>query len=88
MWADSFEDDGKIKDVPGLLKRIFQGGVDTTVRVHVWKYLLEYYPWDSTAREREEVATGKRYNIIYMILPNIPSELAFLTHMLENCTMS
>jgi len=52
-WINSFGANGVLRN-PALLKeQIYHGGMDDVLRPEVWKYLLGYYPFDSTYRERE-----------------------------------
>ncbi len=34
--------------------RNFFQGLDPTIRIDVWKFLLQYYSWDSTYKQRAE----------------------------------
>lgn len=54
QWQTQFDTDGHIKNVDELKEIIFRGGVDPAIRSEVWKYLLGYYSWDSTAKKRQE----------------------------------
>ncbi|OQV22504.1 TBC1 domain family member 15 [Hypsibius exemplaris] len=57
-WKSFFDSEGRISDEQASAVKdiIFKGGVELTIRKHVWKYLLGYYDWNSTMEERE----GKR----------------------------
>lgn len=37
-----------------FLLKLFLQGVDSTIRIEVWKFLLDYYSWDSTYRMRTD----------------------------------
>ncbi|KAI9097100.1 rab-GTPase-TBC domain-containing protein [Phlyctochytrium arcticum] len=58
QWLQLFDESGKLtmskEDVRQL---VYSGGVDSDIRVQVWKYLLNVYPYDSTEKERAEIAT-------------------------------
>lgn len=58
-WEAAFDEKGKIKDAQAIRIRIFQGGIDPAIRPIVWKYLLNYFPWESTSQEREELKKSK-----------------------------
>lgn len=34
-------------------------GIVPALRKEVWKYLLGFYPWNSTAKEREDIVRKK-----------------------------
>jgi len=54
QWAGHLDDTGKVKNVTKLEEEIFRGGVDASIRIEVWKFLLGYYRWDSTYKSRTE----------------------------------
>ena len=58
-WELHFESDGKILDLNELKEKIFRGGVEHEIRCEVWKYLLGFYDWNSTAEERKRVRNEK-----------------------------
>lgn len=51
-WRSYFDKTGKIHDVSGVRRAIFSGGVEPSIRKEVWKYLFNYYPFQSTYAER------------------------------------
>eukprot|EP01126_Amoeba_proteus_P044218 TRINITY_DN4901_c0_g2_i2.p1 TRINITY_DN4901_c0_g2~~TRINITY_DN4901_c0_g2_i2.p1 ORF type:complete len:394 (-),score=81.64 TRINITY_DN4901_c0_g2_i2:189-1370(-) len=51
-----------------IQKRIFYGGVDKELRCDMWKYLLGYWPWDSTEEERVNIRKEKEKE--YFIIKN------------------
>ncbi len=59
-WKDSFDSEGRIKNVAKLRRIIFYGGVAEEIRKDVWKYLLGYYSFESTAEERAKLDKEKR----------------------------
>lgn len=67
-WKSYFDEKGKIKDVEKLKNQIFYGGVDDKIRKDVWKFLLGYYPFNSTAEEREMIRREKK--VEYELLKN------------------
>ncbi|GAB1598615.1 TBC1 domain family member 15-like isoform X6 [Argonauta hians] len=54
QWTSFLDAEGKVTNVDDVKQIIFRGGVDPTMRVEVWKFLLDYYKWDSTKKSREE----------------------------------
>lgn len=52
-WNAHLEADGRIKNVPALKYKIFRGGVDPSLRCEVWKFLLGFYDFESSMKERE-----------------------------------
>ncbi|XP_072281789.1 TBC1 domain family member 17 isoform X2 [Pyxicephalus adspersus] len=58
-WESQFDLEGRVIDVDSLKKRIFSGGLCSAFRKDAWKFLLGYYPWDSTAEERKSLVRRK-----------------------------
>ncbi|XP_059152380.1 TBC1 domain family member 15-like isoform X2 [Physella acuta] len=54
QWNSYFDAEGRITQVEDLKDIIFRGGVDPSIRSEVWKFLLAYYDWDSTAKSRQD----------------------------------
>ncbi|XP_075530465.1 TBC1 domain family member 15-like isoform X2 [Dermacentor variabilis] len=52
-WAMAHGPDGRILNEGTLRERIFRGGISTDLRREVWPFLLGYYSFDSTYKERE-----------------------------------
>lgn len=54
-WFMAFDNEGRILQAKRkeLRELAFSGGIHPVVRREMWKYLLGYYPWDSTFAERE-----------------------------------
>ncbi|XP_066599732.1 TBC1 domain family member 15 isoform X2 [Prorops nasuta] len=59
QW-DSFKDpEGRVTD-PDIVKDIiFRGGIAPSLRYELWKFLLNYYPWNSTHTKRLEIKRKK-----------------------------
>lgn len=51
-WLSHIDSEGKINNVPALKRKIFQGGLTNSIRSDVWKFLLGYYSFNSTQKER------------------------------------
>eukprot|EP01120_Amphizonella_sp_Union-15-10_P005045 TRINITY_DN15784_c0_g1_i1.p1 TRINITY_DN15784_c0_g1~~TRINITY_DN15784_c0_g1_i1.p1 ORF type:complete len:588 (+),score=79.71 TRINITY_DN15784_c0_g1_i1:61-1824(+) len=59
-WCVSFDSTGNLEATHNyLLQRIFSGGADPSIRAEVWKFLLRYYPWNSTLEERNKIRSAK-----------------------------
>ncbi|BFZ09532.1 hypothetical protein BsWGS_12572 [Bradybaena similaris] len=54
QWNSFFDTEGRISKVDELKDIIFRGGVDPAIRGEVWKFLLGFYDWDSTSKQRQE----------------------------------
>jgi len=52
-WELHIDADGTVTQVPQLLEKIFQGGIEENIRPEVWKFLLGYYQWHQPAEVRE-----------------------------------
>lgn len=55
LWYGLMDSEGRILDADGAKMLIFRGGVDPSLRRDVWKFLLDYYPWDSTLEQRAQI---------------------------------
>uniref|UniRef100_A0A8B9L266 TBC1 domain family member 15 n=1 Tax=Astyanax mexicanus TaxID=7994 RepID=A0A8B9L266_ASTMX len=58
-WAKHQDSEGRVSNVPHLKHLIFKGGLCHAVRKDAWKFLLDYYPWDSTHEERKNLQKRK-----------------------------
>ncbi|EGC31138.1 hypothetical protein DICPUDRAFT_89768 [Dictyostelium purpureum] len=60
-WYSYFDDEGRIclANQQILLKKIFYGGIDDSIRQDVWPFLLGFYSFDSTYSSREVVKYEK-----------------------------
>ncbi|EFA02210.1 TBC1 domain family member 15 [Tribolium castaneum] len=59
QWKNLQNHEGKIEDVEQIKLMIFRGGVAPNLRYEVWKYLLDYFPWNSTQAERQKLLCEK-----------------------------
>ncbi|XP_075974891.1 TBC1 domain family member 15/17 [Anticarsia gemmatalis] len=50
-WEGLQDTQGRVTEVEGVRQLIFRGGVAHSIRHSVWKYLLDYYPWNMTHAE-------------------------------------
>jgi len=58
-WELHFDESGRIQELDDLKEKIFRGGVEHEIREEVWKFLLDFYPWVSDARQRQELRNRK-----------------------------
>lgn len=59
VWKESFDETGTLLD-PAVMKLvIFSGGVESGARPEVWPFILGFFSWDSTKKEREAVLQSK-----------------------------
>lgn len=49
-----FDNEGRILEPERIKEIIFRGGVENNLRKFVWKFLLNYFEWDSTEKSRAE----------------------------------
>uniref|UniRef100_A0A4W4F7R5 Rab-GAP TBC domain-containing protein n=1 Tax=Electrophorus electricus TaxID=8005 RepID=A0A4W4F7R5_ELEEL len=58
-WAKHQDLEGRVFNVSRLKHLIFKGGLCHALRKEAWKFLLGYYPWDSTHEERKNLQKRK-----------------------------
>uniref|UniRef100_G3PGY3 TBC1 domain family, member 17 n=1 Tax=Gasterosteus aculeatus aculeatus TaxID=481459 RepID=G3PGY3_GASAC len=54
-WHQFMDPEGRVQDSEKIKEIIFKGGVSPALRKEVWKFLLGFYPWNSTFKEREDI---------------------------------
>uniref|UniRef100_A0A673H6F1 TBC1 domain family member 17-like n=1 Tax=Sinocyclocheilus rhinocerous TaxID=307959 RepID=A0A673H6F1_9TELE len=54
-WDQFLDPEGRVTDPQKVKKLVFRGGIVPSLRKEVWKFLLGFYPWNSTAKEREDI---------------------------------
>ncbi|XP_020287729.1 TBC1 domain family member 15 [Pseudomyrmex gracilis] len=59
QWEKSKDSEGRIINSEAIKEIIFRGGICPSLRFEVWKFLLNYYPWNSTHNERLEIKRKK-----------------------------
>ncbi|CAG9765437.1 unnamed protein product [Ceutorhynchus assimilis] len=59
QWREQFNYEGRLEDVESIKTLIFRGGVTPSIRKEVWKFLLDYHPWNSTSAERQKCNSTK-----------------------------
>lgn len=52
-WAMAHDPEGRVLHADAIKQRIFRGGIVDELRREVWAFLLGYYSFDSTYKERE-----------------------------------
>ncbi|XP_029009431.1 TBC1 domain family member 15 [Betta splendens] len=58
-WTKHQHPEGRMVNVPHLKHSIFKGGLCHAVRKEAWKFLLGYFPWESTLEERKALQRNK-----------------------------
>lgn len=58
-WESNMDLEGRIRNVDHLKHMIFKGGLCHALRKEAWKFLLGYFPWDSTREERAQLQKRK-----------------------------
>uniref|UniRef100_Q6DEX7 TBC1 domain family member 15 n=1 Tax=Xenopus tropicalis TaxID=8364 RepID=Q6DEX7_XENTR len=58
-WEANIDHEGRICNVDRIKNMIFKGGLCHALRKEVWKFLLGYFPWDSTREERAHLQKRK-----------------------------
>ncbi|KAM6304526.1 TBC1 domain family member 15 isoform 2-T2 [Podargus strigoides] len=58
-WAKNMDSEGRILNVDYIKRSIFKGGLCHTLRKEAWKFLLGYFPWNSTKEERANLQKKK-----------------------------
>ncbi|XP_071826409.1 TBC1 domain family member 17-like isoform X2 [Apostichopus japonicus] len=51
-WHAFLDGEGRVLNVPDLKEKIFRGGIEPSIRKDLWPFLLCYYSWNSTTKER------------------------------------
>lgn len=60
-WVLLFDEHGRLNAPVAYVKQIiFQGGLDSDIRIEAWKFLLGMYAWDSTFDEREAIRRSQK----------------------------
>ncbi|KAJ8008842.1 hypothetical protein DPEC_G00082650 [Dallia pectoralis] len=58
-WNSNVDPEGRLVNVSHLKQAIFRGGMCHALRKEGWKFLLSYFPWDSTLEERRRLTRRK-----------------------------
>ncbi|XP_057673464.1 TBC1 domain family member 17 [Corythoichthys intestinalis] len=55
QWESFLDPEGRVEDPQRVKDLVFRGGIVPELRKEVWKFLLGFYPWNSTYSQREEI---------------------------------
>ncbi|EDV27793.1 uncharacterized protein TRIADDRAFT_20890, partial [Trichoplax adhaerens] len=55
VWRNLFDGQGRLVKKTQFKEAVFFAGIVEEMRKEVWKFLLEYYPYDSTFEQRQEL---------------------------------
>ncbi|XP_029378087.1 TBC1 domain family member 15 isoform X2 [Echeneis naucrates] len=58
-WIKHQDAEGRMIRIPHLKQTIFKGGLCHAIRKEAWKFLLGYFPWNSTLEERKALQRNK-----------------------------
>ncbi|XP_072298826.1 TBC1 domain family member 17 [Eucyclogobius newberryi] len=58
-WDDLLDPEGRVLQPEKLKERVFRGGIAAPLRKELWKFMLGFYPWNSTRSEREDILRAK-----------------------------
>ncbi|KAL2101358.1 hypothetical protein ACEWY4_003119 [Coilia grayii] len=58
-WEQFLDAEGRVTDPDRVKQLVFRGGIVPSLRKEVWKFLLGFYPWSSTFKEREDIVRVK-----------------------------
>uniref|UniRef100_A0A8P4KFV3 Rab-GAP TBC domain-containing protein n=1 Tax=Dicentrarchus labrax TaxID=13489 RepID=A0A8P4KFV3_DICLA len=61
-WSKHQDPEGRMTNITHLKQVIFKGGLCHAVRKEAWKFLLGYFPWESTLEERKSLQRAKTYD--------------------------
>ncbi|XP_061532411.1 TBC1 domain family member 15 isoform X1 [Phycodurus eques] len=59
VWNGHQDQDGRLMHISRLKESIFRGGLCHAVRKEAWKFLLGYFPWNSTLDQRKSLQRSK-----------------------------
>ncbi|KAM6966162.1 TBC1 domain family member 17 [Tautogolabrus adspersus] len=54
-WEEFLDPEGRVMNPERIKEIVFRGGITPTLRKEAWKFLLGFYPWNSTTKEREDI---------------------------------
>uniref|UniRef100_A0A3B4Z5U3 TBC1 domain family, member 15 n=1 Tax=Stegastes partitus TaxID=144197 RepID=A0A3B4Z5U3_9TELE len=58
-WTKHQDEEGRMVETNQLKQNIFKGGLCHAVRKEAWKFLLGYFPWESSLEERKVLQRAK-----------------------------
>ena len=83
-WRNHLDHEGRVVRTEELWARIFQGGIDPSLRREVWKHLLNVFPPDLTEDERERhlmMKVNVYWHLTMAWKAQDPNEIETITHM-------
>eukprot|EP00117_Sycon_ciliatum_P004522 scpid51061/ scgid8861/ TBC1 domain family member 15; GTPase-activating protein RAB7 len=60
-WQEYLDGEGRVVKETEFRRRLFKGGLEPSLRHHVWKFLLSHYDFDSSAAGREKTEATRQY---------------------------
>uniref|UniRef100_A0A672ZG06 TBC1 domain family member 15 n=1 Tax=Sphaeramia orbicularis TaxID=375764 RepID=A0A672ZG06_9TELE len=58
-WEEFLDPEGRVQNPERIKELVFRGGITPTLRKEAWKFLLGFYPWNSTRKERDDILRVK-----------------------------
>ncbi|XP_061750677.1 TBC1 domain family member 15 isoform X1 [Nerophis ophidion] len=58
-WSRHQDQEGRMIHISRLKESIFRGGLCHVIRKEAWKFLLGYFPWNSTLEQRKSLQRSK-----------------------------
>ncbi|XP_060945395.1 TBC1 domain family member 17 [Limanda limanda] len=58
-WEEFLDPEGRVMYPDKIKELVFRGGIMPSLRREIWKFLLGFYPWNSTTKEREDILRFK-----------------------------
>ncbi|XP_035037140.1 TBC1 domain family member 17 [Hippoglossus stenolepis] len=58
-WEEFLDPEGRVRNPEKIKELVFRGGIKPSLRREIWKFLLGFYPWNSTTKEREDILRFK-----------------------------
>ncbi|CAB1457465.1 unnamed protein product [Pleuronectes platessa] len=58
-WEEFLDPEGRVTNPDKIKELVFRGGIMPSLRREIWKFLLGFYPWNSTTKEREDILRFK-----------------------------
>uniref|UniRef100_A0A8C5BGE9 TBC1 domain family, member 17 n=1 Tax=Gadus morhua TaxID=8049 RepID=A0A8C5BGE9_GADMO len=58
-WDEFLDPEGRVQNPEKIKEIVFRGGIIPSLRKEAWKFLLGFYPWNSTTKEREDILRTK-----------------------------
>ncbi|KAM9780156.1 TBC1 domain family member 17 [Neosynchiropus ocellatus] len=58
-WQEFLDPEGRVTNPEKIKELVFRGGIQPSLRKEAWKFLLGFYPWNSTSEEREDILRVK-----------------------------